>query len=129
MKKLIVLILLVACGAGLYFVLKGGGNGPKAVAGKYIEAVQRGDYKAALDLTALDEKTKEQYVALIKEKGGERKDSELIASYELGDESVDEEAGTASVVAHLTWADGHTTDQTIPLTKNDAGEWVVKDVK
>ena len=103
MKKLIVLILLVACGVGLYFVLKGGGNGPKAVAGKYIEAVQRGDYKAALDLTALDEKTKEQYVALIKEKGGERKDSELIASYELGDESVDEEAGTASVVAHLTW--------------------------
>ena len=129
MKKFLFLILVIAAAvlAFLYFTK---GNGPSAVAEKYIVALQKGDYKTALDYTALDEKTKEQYVSILSEKGGNGlEDKNVIESYKIMDETIDKEAGTATVSVKLTHADGHETEHNVPLVKGPDGNWLVKDVK
>ncbi len=129
MKKFIFFLILVAIAAcAAFYFLKS--NGPTSVAEKYITALQKGDYKGALEYTALDQKTKDQYLALLNEKAGQEKpDKDLIVSFKIIDETIDKEAGTAVVTASVTYANGETKEQKIPMTKDPEAGWLVKDVK
>lgn len=121
MKKLIVILA-----AGL-FLLTSCYESPRATAESYMTAVQKGDWKTALDYTALEPEEKELIISLL----GETTDQAIekrnqIEQFEVVEEELGEDGRTANIRVKVTFGDGHEQEQTIPLEQDAHGRWLVK---
>lgn len=130
MKKLI--FSAIVCVLACVMVACSNGNSPKAAVTRYAEATIKGDYKAALEQVYFKgtpeevAKTREQYVSLLEEKTKEgMKDSDKPTAFNIDNEQIDEESGTAVVTVTMTYADGHTKTDDMKVRKDDNGQWMV----
>ena len=113
-----------------------GGNNPKAVAENYAAAIIKGDYKAAFDYVYFgDDKEeaqqkKEQILALVEEKVKNGvPDKSRMEKFTIVEEQIDEENGTATMTAMVTYGNGENRTEKISLLKNDEGKWMIDNAK
>lgn len=94
--------------------------------------MQQKDFKGYVDLLNLPDATDEQkttYVAMLQEKASKKPEAFDIKSFEVVDEQVDEEAGTARITIKMVDGEGKEQNNPIDLVKNDKGEWKIKNKK
>ena len=123
MKKLIVIaglcaMVLTACSDG----------SPKSVAESYVGAVQKGDWKAALELTDMEPEAREFVVSVLEgssEEGLEERNR--IEKFEVTEEQISQDGLKATVHVNISFADGHEQEQEIELVKGESGKWLVAD--
>ena len=134
MKK--ILSLSIVCAIALFIASCSGGSEPKDVAKKYMAAVQKGDYKTALECVDFGEdaekaeKAREQYLSLIEEKVKDGiPEEKKIADFEVLSQEIDEDAGTAVVIVSVTKGEGPAADTKINMVKTADGKWMLKDAK
>ena len=127
MKKIIAVTLVIA--TILLAIACGGNNSPKAVATKYVTALQNGDKEAAADCfyySGTDEQKAEQRAANISlvEKGIESlKEDDGIKSFKVT--NVEENGDKAVVYGTVTYGNGKTdVNDEIPTMKVD-GKWYI----
>ena len=130
MKKFMTIALMgiIAC----VMVACSSGNSPKGTVEKYTEAIIKGDYRTALEQVAFKgtpeevAQKRERYATLCEDKvKNGQKDKDKLVKYEITDEQIDEENGTATVTATLTYADDHTKEDTMKLIKDEDGKWLI----
>ncbi len=109
---------------------------PQDAVKDYLTAVQKGDYKKALDNVffsndADEAKTqREQFEALLEEKAKESGDEQSkIQSFEILSQEIDSDGGTASVKVSLTDNNGIVREQTIDLVQDNEGKWLLQNPK
>ena len=130
MKKLI--FSSIVCVLACIMVACSSGNSPKSTVEKYAEATIKGDYKTALDQVYFKgtpeevAKIREQYVSLLNEKTKQGlKDNEKMTAFNIDNEQIDEENGTAVVTVTITYADGHSKTEDMKVKKDDNGQWMI----
>jgi hypothetical protein len=107
-------------------------NSPKGVAIQAVKCMQQKDFKGYVDLLNLPDATDEQkttYVAMLQEKASKKPEAFDIKNFEVVDEQVDEEAGTARITIKMVDGEGKEQNNPIDLVKNDKGEWKIKNKK
>ena len=134
MKKILSAVAMVAI--AMLMTACGGGNTPKGVADAYSQAIIKGDYRTAFDYVYFGddqekaEKTKEQMLSYVEEKVKSGiPDERKMTEFEITDEQIDEEAGKATVTANVTYANGTTKVEEVPLVKTADGKWMVESGK
>ena len=127
MKKL--LSVVMACLVAAVF-MGCSSNSPRSVAEEAMKCVQKGDVRGYMDLVYLSEKDqaqKEAFIQMVEEKAEKNPDeAKKVTGYKFVEESIDEEAGTASEVFDVTYEDGETKQTTIDMMRDDDGKWWVK---
>lgn len=128
MKKLMTITLVCAI-AFVIAACSSGGSEPKTVVEDYITALQKGNYQKALDYCDYTQEEKEKLVALLEEKA-KQDDGQImpLKSFEVIDQQIDEEAGTAVVTVSVTNDKDETNERKLSLVKHD-GKWLLKDAK
>ena len=102
----------------------GNANTPEAVAAKAVECMQKKDFKGLVDLTTLSDQEKEGMTQLLEEKGGKKLDEQGgIKSFEIVDQQIDEEAGTANVKVKYVYGNGSEDTDNMQLQKDADGQW------
>lgn len=105
-------------------------NSPRSVAEKAIKCMQQKDIRGYMDLVYFPEENKAQkdgMIQMYEEKAkDESDDSEIIESFKFLEESIDEDAGTATEVFDVTYKDGSTKQQPVKMVRDDNGKWWVK---
>ena len=99
-------------------------NTPKAVVEKATKCMLAKDYKGLAQLFDMPESDAEQFGEMMETKAEmsvEQKGE--VKSYEIIDETIDEEKDEAVVTLKTIYADGNESTQKIPLKKNESGEW------
>lgn len=127
MKKLLTAVLVCLVAA----VFTGcSSNSPRSVAEKAITCMQKKDIRGYMDLVYFTEESKAQkdsYIQMYEEKAKENTDeSDVIESFKFVEESIDEEAGTATELFDVTYKDGSTKQQPMKMVRDDDGKWWVK---
>ena len=98
-------------------------NTPKGVAEKAAKCLKNKDYKGVVKLVDIPDSEKDAFAAMIGEKLDKNLDKkDGISSYEILDEEIDEEAGTAVVQVKYTYGNGEEENETMKLVKKD-GDW------
>ena len=129
MKKILV-ALVIGCMAMV--MASCSDNSPKGVALQAVKCMQKKDFKGYVDLIDLGDATDEQktsYVAMLQEKAAKKPEAFDIESFEVVDEQVDEEAGTAHITVKLVDSKGEEKNNPIDLVKTDKGDWKIKNKK
>ena len=132
MKK--ILFVAVMCLFAVMFSGCGGAKTPKDVAEKSIKCLKNKDYKGYVELVSLKDeakmsseelkKSREQMAVLLESKISSEVDKKGgIDSYEIGEETIDEEE--AKVKATIKYGDGSEKESTIKLKKNEDGDWKI----
>ncbi|MDY3846838.1 MAG: DUF4878 domain-containing protein [Prevotella sp.] len=129
MSVAVATLVLWSCGAS---------NTPSGVAEKAIECLQNEDYEGYVDLIHFkgeDDKDydeakmkegKEQFAALLKEKGKKTMDKKGgIKSYEVVSEEISEDGNSAKVTMKTVYGDGTEDSNKMKLVKNSKGEWKI----
>lgn len=129
MKKLLGIIAFVA--TALLTVSCGGGNTPKGVTEKAMEAMQAKDYDKFVEYVYISPKEgediegeKKMLAGMLQSKGDklyEKKGG--IKSYEVISEEIDEKGETAVVKLKIEYGNGDVKEDDTKLKKDDKGNW------
>ena len=114
---LMMMALMTSCG-------KGHDNTPKGVAIAGVECLADKDYKGYMDLTDASKEQKEAMTQMLEKVGKEGDEKGGMKSYEVVDEKVDEEAGTATVTVKIVYGNGEEKNNTMKCVKKD-GKWLL----
>ena len=129
MKKLFISMFVAVVAFTLWSC--GPANTPSAVAEKACKCVQNEDYEGYVELMDLketknQESEKEQFVAMLREKGTKTMEKKQgIKSYNVESEEISEDGKSATVNMKVVYGDGSEDTNKIKLVKNDKGEWKV----
>ena len=99
-------------------------NTPEGVAKAAVECLKAKDYKGYMDLTSATKEQKEAMAAMLQKVGQQTDEKGGVESYEIVDQEIDEEKGTATVNVKVTYGNGDTEDNKMKMLKKD-GEWVL----
>ena len=127
MKKILVMFVM-AC---LTVVMAGcsSSNTPRGVVEQAVKCFMKKDFKGYIDLMDIPEDMlvdREGLEMVLEKELAKDPDDSDIKSYEIIDEEVDEEAGTAKVTVKFVNTNGKEEEEHIDLVKNYKGEWKVK---
>ena len=129
MKKLFISMFVAVVAFTLWSC--GPANTPSAVAEEACKCVQNEDYEGYVELMDLketknQESEKEQFVAMLREKGTKTMEKKQgLKSYEVLSEEISEDGKSATVNMKVVYGDGSEDTNKIKLVKNDKGEWKV----
>ena len=129
MKKLFISMFVTVVAFTLWSC--GPANTPSAVAEEACKCVQNADYEGYVELMDLketknQESEKEQFVAMLREKGTKTMEKKQgIKSYKVESEEISEDGKSATVNMKVVYGDGSEDTNKIKLVKNDKGEWKV----
>ena len=129
MKKLFISMFVAVVAFTLWSC--GPANTPSAVAEKACKCVQNEDYEGYVELMDLketknQESEKEQFVAMLREKGTKTMEKKQgIKSYKVESEEISEDGKSAIVKMKVVYGDGSEDTSKIKLVKNDKGEWKI----
>ena len=129
MKKLFISMFVAVVAFTLWSC--GPANTPSAVAEEACKCVQNEDYEGYVELMDLketknQESEKEQFVAMLREKGTKTMEKKQgLKSYEVLSEEISEDGKSATVKMKMVYGDGSEDTNKIKLVKNDKGEWKV----
>lgn len=129
MKKLFISMFVAVVAFTLWSC--GPANTPSAVAEEACKCVQNADYEGYVELmdlkeTKKQESEKEQFVAMLREKGTKTMEKKQgIKSYNVESEEISEDGKSAIVKMKVVYGDGSEDTNKIKLVKNDKGEWKV----
>ena len=129
MKKLFISMFVAVVAFTLWSC--GPANTPSAVAEEACKCVQNADYEGYVELMDLketknQESEKEQFVAMLREKGTKTMEKKQgIKSYKVESEEISEDGKSATVNMKVVYGDGSEDTSKIKLVKNDMGEWKV----
>ena len=127
MKKLLISMFVAVVALTLWSF--GSANTPSAVAEKAAKYMQNADYEGYVELMELKETEgkeaeKEQFVALLREKGTKTMEKKQgLKSYEVLSEEISEDGKSATVKMKMVYGDGSEDTSKVKLVKNDKGEW------
>ena len=99
-------------------------NTPEGVAKAAVECLKAKDYKGYMDLTSATKEQKEAMTAMLQKVGQQTDEKGGVKSYEIVDQEIDEEKGTATVNVKVTYGNGDTEENKMKMLKKD-GEWVL----
>ena len=99
-------------------------NTPEGVAKAAVECLKAKDYKGYMDLTSATKEQKEAMTAMLQKVGQQTDEKGGVESYEIVDQEIDEEKGTATVNVKVTYGNGDTEDNKRKMLKKD-GDWVL----
>ncbi len=99
-------------------------NTPEGVAKAAVECLKAKDYKGYMDLTSATKEQKEAMTAMLQKVGQQTDEKGGVESYEIVDQEIDEEKGTATVNVKVTYGNGDTEDNKMKMLKKD-GDWVL----
>ncbi len=127
MKKILVMFtmclmmaMMTSCG--------GHENSPKGVAKAGVECLADKDYKGYMDLTDAKEEQKQMMTQLLEKVGKEGEQKGGMKSYEVIDEQIDEEKGTATVKVKVVYGNGEEKTNEMKCVKKD-GKWLLSSDK
>lgn len=129
MKKLFISMFVAVVAFTLWSC--GPANTPSAVAEEACKCVQNADYEGYVELMDLketknQESEKEQFVAMLREKGTKTMEKKQgIKSYKVESEEISEDGKSAIVKMKVVYGDGSEDTSKIKLVKNDKGEWKI----
>ena len=129
MKKLFISMFVAVVAFTLWSC--GPANTPSAVAEEACKCVQNADYEGYVELMDLketknQESEKEQFVAMLREKGTKTMEKKQgIKSYKVESEEISEDGKSAIVKMKVVYGDGSEDTNKIKLVKNDKGEWKI----
>lgn len=129
MKKLFISMFVAVVAFTLWSC--GPANTPSAVAEEACKCVQNADYEGYVELMDLketknQESEKEQFVAMLREKGTKTMEKKQgIKSYNVESEEISEDGKSATVNMKVVYGDGSEDTNKIKLVKNDKGEWKI----
>lgn len=129
MKKLFISMFVAVVAFTLWSC--GPANTPSAVAEEACKCVQNADYEGYVELMDLketknQESEKEQFVAMLREKGTKTMEKKQgIKRYNVESEEISEDGKSATVNMKVVYGDGSEDTNKIKLVKNDKGEWKV----
>lgn len=129
MKKLFISMFVAVVAFTLWSC--GPANTPSAVAEEACKCVQNADYEGYVELMDLketknQESEKEQFVAMLREKGTKTMEKKQgIKSYKVESEEISEDGKSAIVKMKVVYGDGSEDTNKIKFVKNDKGEWKV----
>ena len=127
MKKLFISMFVAVVAFTLWSC--GPANTPSAVAEEACKCVQNEDYEGYVELMDLketknQESEKEQFVAMLREKGTKTMEKKQgLKSYEVLSEEISEDGKSATVKMKMVYGDGSEDTNKVKLVKNDKGEW------
>ena len=127
MKKLFISMFVAVVAFTLWSC--GPANTPSAVAEEACKCVQNEDYEGYVELMDLketknQESEKEQFVAMLREKGTKTMEKKQgIKSYKVESEEISEDGKSATVKMKMVYGDGSEDTSKVKLVKNDKGEW------
>ena len=127
MKKLFISMFVAVVAFTLWSC--GPANTPSAVAEEACKCVQNADYEGYVELMDLketknQESEKEQFVAMLREKGTKTMEKKQgIKSYEVLSEEISEDGKSANVKMKIVYGNGDEDTQKMKLVKNDDGDW------
>lgn len=99
-------------------------NTPEGVAKAAVECLKAKDYKGYMDLTSATKEQKEAMTAMLQKVGQQTDEKGGVESYEIVDQEIDEEKGTATVNVKVTYGNGDTEENKMKMLKKD-GDWVL----
>lgn len=99
-------------------------NTPEGVAKAAVECLKAKDYKGYMDLTSATKEQKEAMTAMLQKVGQQTDEKGGVESYEVVDQEIDEEKGTATVNVKVTYGNGDTEENKMKMLKKD-GDWVL----
>lgn len=99
-------------------------NSPEGVAKAAVECLKAKDYKGYMDLTSATKEQKEAMTAMLQKVGQQTDEKGGVESYEIVDQEIDEEKGTATVNVKVTYGNGDTEENKMKMLKKD-GDWVL----
>ena len=99
-------------------------NSPEGVAKAAVECLKAKDYKGYMDLTSATKEQKEAMTAMLQKVGPQTDEKGGVKSYEIVDQEIDEEKGTATVNVKVTYGNGDTEENKMKMLKKD-GDWVL----
>ena len=99
-------------------------NTPEGVAKAAVECLKAKDYKGYMDLTSATKEQKEAMTAMLQKVGKQTDEKGGVESYEIVDQEIDEEKGTATVNVKVTYGNGDTEGNKMKMLKKD-GDWVL----
>ena len=99
-------------------------NTPEGVAKAAVECLKAKDYKGYMDLTSATKEQKEAMTAMLQKVGQQTDEKGGVERYEIVDQEIDEEKGTATVNVKVTYGNGDTEDNKMKMLKKD-GDWVL----
>ena len=122
MKKVLVVFMISCMTIGM---ISCSDNSPRGVAEQGIKCLKKKDYSGFVDLMQYFEdksgEEKEYYASMV-----EANSRGEIESYNIIDEIVDEEAGTAKITYVIFFSNGDRRTDCFYLVKNDRGKWKIK---
>ena len=77
-----------------------------------------------MDLTSATKEQEEAMAAMLQKVGQQTDEKGGVESYEIVDQEIDEEKGTATVNVKVTYGNGDTEDNKMKMLKKD-GDWVL----
>ena len=130
MKKVSVILVLLAMTICLSLVSCGGGSTPASMEKNLWTYVQKGDYEKAIKYWAdisVDGETKEQMKSMAAMFAGKMKESMEekggLKEFKIVNETISADGETATVDVALTYGDGSTEEQSNKYVKVD-GKWM-----
>lgn len=124
MKKVLFAIAICFITMAALSSCSGHDNTPEGVAKAAVECLKAKDYKGYMDLTSATKEQKEAMTAMLQKVGQQTDEKGGVESYEIVDQEIDEEKGTATVNVKVTYGNGDTEDNKMKMLKKD-GEWVL----
>lgn len=106
-------------------------NTPTGVAKQSIEAIEKGDYEGYVDLLYIKndknkEETKQQLVALMKEKGAKTVEQKQgIKSCTVEEETLSDDGEKATVKMKVLYGNGKEETEDFSLRKDEDGNWKI----
>ena len=124
MKKVLFAIAICFITMAALSSCSGHDNTPEGVAKAAVECLKAKDYIGYMDLTSATKEQKEAMTAMLQKVGQQTDEKGGVKSYEIVDQEIDEEKGTATVNVKVTYGNGDTEDNKMKMLKKD-GDWVL----
>ena len=124
MKKVLFAIAICFITMAVLSSCSGHDNSPEGVAKAAVECLKAKDYKGYMDLTSATKEQKEAMTAMLQKVGQQTDEKGGVESYEIVDQEIDEEKGTATVNVKVTYGSGDTEGNKMKMLKKD-GDWVL----
>lgn len=99
-------------------------NTPRGVAEAAVKCLSKKDYKGYMNLTNATDQQKKAMAQMLEKVGQQVDEKGGMKSYEIVDEKVDEEKGTATVTVKVVYENETSEDNKMKMVKKD-GDWLL----
>ena len=99
-------------------------NTPRGVAEAAVKCLANKDYKGYMNLTNATDQQKQAMAQMLEKVGQQVDEKGGMKSYEIVDEQVDEEKGTATVTVKVVYENETSEDNKMKMVKKD-GDWLL----